>query len=149
MPRISQFMIRTALIHLALGVTLGGLALADKGLALAPWMATLRLSHIPVLLVGCMVQLALGVAVWMMPRLDALGNRGNLRFVWAGYLALNCGVLCGAVLPWNPAWVPGLALCAAVCGLVAALTIGWHLWRRVLPFRTLERPGTRQASTHQ
>ncbi len=144
MPRVSIFMIRTALLQLGLGATVGGLLLAEKGLALAPWLWTLRPGHIQILLMGWIVQLACGVAIWIMPRLDAAGGRGNLRLAWACYLALNVGVALAALyqplglaLRRDLAWAPALAGLLYAVAIVAAVA---HLWRRVLPFRTLPRP---------
>jgi photosystem II stability/assembly factor-like uncharacterized protein len=48
------------------------------------------------LLVGWMVQLAYGVAFWILPRLDASGNRGKVWLVWVCYGAL---VLAGCASP--------------------------------------------------
>lgn len=138
MPLVSRFMIRTALLHLALGSTIGGLLLAEKGLGLLPWLWLLRPSHIHLLLVGWTVQLACGVAVWMLPRLNAAGDRGNLLLVWVCYGALNGGVALAslhtplsAALGGLPAWP------LAVAGLLyalAALAAAGHAWRRVRPF---------------
>ena len=41
MPRLSRLMIRTALVWLALGYTVGGLLLLNKGLSMLPWLWTL------------------------------------------------------------------------------------------------------------
>jgi hypothetical protein len=136
MPRVSQVIIRTALVYLGVGYTLGALALAEKGLRLLPWLWTLKASHVHLLLVGAMVQLACGVAVWILPRLGARG-RGDLRVVWLGYAALNGGVLLASLHPplaallgplgWMPL-VAGLLYLAAIVAFVS------HAWRRVLPF---------------
>lgn len=145
MPLISVVIIRTALLQLALGATLGGLLLAEKGLHLAPWLWTLRPGHIQMMLIGWTVQLACGVAIWILPRLDAAGGRGSLRSAWVAYVTLNGGVLLAllhaplarvlrhASLGWMPA-LAGLLYAIAVTALVA------QLWRRVLPFRAHPRP---------
>ena len=38
MPRLSQLLIRTALIWLAVGTTIGGLMLLNKGVPQLPWL---------------------------------------------------------------------------------------------------------------
>jgi hypothetical protein len=139
MPLVSRVMVRTALLHLALGSTIGGLLLAEKGLGLLPWLWLLRPSHVHLLLVGWTVQLACGVAVWMLPRLDAAGDRGNLGLVWLCYGALNGGValaalhapLAAALGGVPPAWP---LVVAGLLYAVAALAAVAHVWRRVLPF---------------
>lgn len=91
MPRLSQLMIRTALVWLTLGSTIGGVLLLNKGIPLLPWLWTLRFTHVHLLLVGWTVQFACGVAFWILPRLDAGGARGDERLVWVCYGALNGG----------------------------------------------------------
>jgi hypothetical protein len=146
MPKLSQLIIRAALLWLGLGYTAGGLALLAKGLALPGWLWSLRASHVHMLLVGWTVQLAFGVAYWILPRLDTQGSRGDTRPVWLSYAALNAGVLLAA-LPApltalgapNPTWLP---VAAAAAQLLAVAAFAAHAWRRVLPFRTLPRSGS-------
>lgn len=148
MPRLSQLMIRAALLWLMVGFTAGAALLANKAVAILPWLWTLRLSHVHMLLFGWMVQLAFGVAFWILPRLDAAGDRGDERPAWLCYAALNAGVLAAALHdPLAPlaglaavGWMPVLA------GGLYALGVGaflFHAWRRVLPFRALPRPERR------
>jgi hypothetical protein len=145
MPRVSIFIIRTALLQLGLGATLGGLLLAEKGLHVAPWLWALRPGHIQIMLIGWTVQLACGVAIWILPRLDAAGGRGNLGLAWLCYGALNGGVSLAALhQPLSAlggraglAWMPPLA---GLLYLVAVAAVVGHLWQRVLSFRTLARP---------
>jgi hypothetical protein len=145
MPRLSQLMIRTALLWLAIGYSVGGLVLLNKGLPLLPWLWTLRAAHIHMLLVGWTVQLAGGVAFWILPRLDAQGTRGDERLVWGCYAALNTGVVLGALhdpLVALVAWA-GWASLPPLMGLlylVAAALFVWHAWPRVVSFRALPRP---------
>jgi hypothetical protein len=145
MPRLSQLMIRTALLWLATGYGVGGLVLLTKGLSLLPWLWVLRAAHIHMLLVGWTVQLACGVAFWILPRLDARGTRGDERLVWGCYAALNLGVLCGALhdpLVSLADW-PGWAALPTLMGLLyllAAALFATHAWPRVISFRLLPRP---------
>ncbi|MBK9713998.1 MAG: hypothetical protein IPO81_22250 [Kouleothrix sp.] len=146
MPRLSQLMIRTALVWLALGYSLGGLVLLNKGVPLLPWLWALRSSHIHILLVGWTVQLACGVAFWILPRLDAGGSRGDERLVWGCYLCLNVGVALAALhgpLTTLPAAAPiggALLIVVGLAYLAAALLFLLHAWPRVVPFRLLPRP---------
>jgi hypothetical protein len=145
MPRLSQLMIRTALLWLAIGYGVGGLVLLTKGLSLLPWLWMLRAAHIHMLLVGWTVQLACGVAFWILPRLDARGSRGDERLVWGCYAALNVGVLCGTLhdpLVALAGW-PGWAALPTLMGLLyllAAALFAMHAWPRVVSFRVLPRP---------
>jgi hypothetical protein len=145
MPRLSQLMIRTALLWLAIGYSVGGLVLLNKGVPLLPWLWALRAAHIHILLVGWTVQLACGVAFWILPRLDARGARGDERLVWGCYAALNGGVVLGALhdplaaLAVWPGWDALLPFMGLLYALAAAL-FARHAWPRVVAFRTLARP---------
>lgn len=150
MPRLSQLMIRTALIWLAIGYTLGALVLLNKGVPLFPWLWTLRMAHVHALLVGWMVQLASGVAFWILPRLDASGARGDERLVKLCYGALNAGVtlavlhdpLASAARVGDAPLYRAMLVGAGVLYLIAVAAFVAHAWRRVLPFRTLQRPNS-------
>ena len=145
MPALSRLMVRTALIWLAVGYAIGGLLLTQKGYPIANWVWSLRYTHVHILLVGWTVQLACGVAFWILPRLDARGSRGDERLVWGCYAALNGGVVLGALhdplaaLAAGPGWAVLPPLMGLLYALAAALFVR-HAWPRVVPFRTLPRP---------
>ena len=147
MPRLSRLLIRTALLWLAIGYAVGGLLLANKGYPLAAWLWSLRYTHVHMLLVGWTVQLAGGVAFWILPRLDASGSRGDERLVGWFYAALNGGVLLAAlrdplaalILRGSP--IPRVMLViAGLLYLAAAILFAAHAWPRVVAFRALPRP---------
>lgn len=136
-------MIRTALLWLGLGYTLGGLMLSNKGV---PWLASLwilRSMHVHILMIGWTVQCACGVAFWILPRLDAAGSRGDERSVWLCFVLLNAGVLTAVLyvllqmLHIDMLWLQALAGVLYAC---AALAFAHNAWPRVLPFRNLPRP---------
>jgi hypothetical protein len=145
MPRLSQLMIRTALAWLAVGYTIGGLLLLNKGVPLLAWLWTLRFTHVHLLLVGWMVQVACGVAFWILPRLDAGGSRGDERLAWVCYAALNIGVVLAAlhdplaaaagesVITRSMPVIAGGLYITAIAAFVA------HAAPRVVPFRVLPR----------
>jgi hypothetical protein len=142
-PRLSQIMLRTALVWIAVGYTLGSLVLFNKGVPFWPWLWQLRSAHVHVLLVGWLVQFAAGMAFWILPRLDPQGSRGNERLVWASYILLNSGVILAALHDPLAAAVPTLTRVmiggAGICYMLAAATFALHAWRRVVPFRTFPR----------
>lgn len=144
MPYLSQIMIRTALIWLAVGYTIGGLVLFNKGVPFLPQLWMLRTTHVHLLLVGWTVQLACGVAFWILPRLDARGDRGNEQLVWLCYFTLNSGVVLAALTDPLALWLEGTTrrvlpvLAGGLYGL-AAIAFVLHVCRRVLPFRILPR----------
>jgi hypothetical protein len=117
-------MIRTALLALAAGAALGALLLADPGLAdgLARW----RPFHGELLLVGWTVQLAFGVAYWILPRFREGRERGREELAWAAFVLVNLGVL--LVGAGQPAAGRGAEA-------MAAIAFAAHAWPRVKPFR--------------
>lgn len=139
-PRIAQWMIRTAFVWLGLGFTAGTLVLLQKAIPLAPWFWTLRLSHVHMLLIGWTVQLGVGVAYWIFPRFDTLGDRGVARWWLLGYLCLNGGVFAAAANDPVALLVPTIGhLLAVVSGILyisAAVALVPVLWQRVLPFHS-------------
>lgn len=104
MPTLSAWAIRTALAWLALAALIGGLILARDEIGV-PRLILLRPAHAEMMLVGWMMQLAFGVAHWILPLRrvapagEGLGALGPVLFV---VVALNLGVLLvilGAPLP--------------------------------------------------
>lgn len=130
MPRLSVWFIRLALAYLATGFTFGALLLANKGLAFAPLLWRLRPAHIELLLVGWMVQLAMGVAFWILPRFQA--SRGDVRPAWLALALINLGiglVALGLVVDlggWN-------VVAGRLAELAAVAAFAWHAWPRIKP----------------
>ena len=92
MPRFSQWIIRTAFIYLLLGFTLGALLLAHKGIPLHPLLWSWLPAHIEFLLMGWIVQLAMGVAFWILPRYWKKPRRPKARYMQIAFLLLNLGI---------------------------------------------------------
>jgi len=114
---------------------MGAVLLASKGTGW--WPAAWRLfpAHVEVTLVGWTVQLALGVAFWILPRLDAAGDRGDERPVWATFWLLNAGVVAAGALPSLGA-PAGVRLLGQLAEALAVALFALHAWRRVRPART-------------
>jgi hypothetical protein len=132
MPRLSCWFIRASLVYLALGFTLGAILLAVEGLDLGPSIRGVLPVHMEMLLVGWLVQLALGVAFWILPRFLWGAPRGNETLIWLAFWLINLGI--GGVIAETLFGVPGLAFAGrmAEVGGVLAFVIG--TWRRVRPF---------------
>lgn len=131
MPRFSRWAARLALAYLVLGFTFGGLLLSNKGVTYAPALWRLRPAHIEFLLVGWMVQLALGVAHWIIPRFRG-GKFGRVQLAWLALGLLNGGILLasfGALLGL-PAWA---LLAGRALEALAALAYLLYIWPRVRP----------------
>jgi len=96
-PFLSVLLVRTALCWLAAGVTMGALLLASKATPAPAWAFRLFHAHAEAVLVGWMVQLAMGVAWWILPKYPRLPERGPGAPVWAAWLLLNAGVVLAGV----------------------------------------------------
>ena len=124
-------MIRTALLALTAGATLGALLLAAPGIAgVIRW----RPLHAELLLVGWTVQLAFGVAYWILPRFRSGPERGPEALGWLAFALVNLGILLvglgRSVAGWEMA-----ALAGRGAEGLAALAFAAHAWPRVKPFR--------------
>jgi len=132
LPRPSVWLIRTALLHLGIGFTIGALILFEKGVPYADAIWALLPLHIELVLVGWTTQLALGVGYWILPRFLRGPARGDERLIWASYLLLNLGVLSAGVGGWLNA--PGAVLLAGrVAEMVAVALFALQAIPRVKP----------------
>lgn len=109
-----RWMIRAALIYLVIGVSLGFVMylaplFPDAGLY------RFRSVHIHLLLVGFMLQIVMGVALWMFPRMAVDPHYTPPRRGMTLFVLLNCGVFLRSagelygMVPVNTAYFVGLA----------------------------------------
>ncbi|MGC8856603.1 MAG: hypothetical protein ACP5QU_07380, partial [Anaerolineae bacterium] len=131
MPHLSRWFVRVALFYLSLGVTLGALLLANKGIPFAPFLWNILPAHIEFMFLGWMSQFALGIAFWILPRLNGAFPRGDERWTWNAFLLLNAGI-------WLVALAPGLPLSKlSLLGRVLEALAFWAFvignWRRIYP----------------
>jgi len=92
MPRLSQWMARTAFVYLLLGFTVGALLLGNKGIPLHPMLWSWLPAHIEFLLMGWIVQLTMSMAFWILPRFWAKPARPRENFATASFFLLNLGI---------------------------------------------------------
>jgi hypothetical protein len=123
-------MIRIALVHLLAGFTIGALLLANKGVPLHPMVWRLLPIHIELLLLGWTLQLALGVAFWILPRFGNARPRAGLA--WVAYLLLNLGIGVVAASVFLVT-VPALTFWGRLLEMGAVVTFALHAWPRVKP----------------
>lgn len=131
MPRLSLWFLRLAMIDLLLGFTLGAFILAAKALPTWGWAWVLLPLHIELLLYGWLLQLAMGVAFWILPRFARAPKRGNEYLAWAALGLVNTGLLvalAASLFAWHLARPWSVVLEAA-----AALSFALHAWPRVKP----------------
>ena len=95
MPKLSVWMIRAALLHLGIGFSFGALLLANKGVPFAAAIWHLLEPHIEILLLGWMLQLAMGVSFYALPRYAKQEDRfGKESLGWLSFMLLNTGLIC-------------------------------------------------------
>jgi cbb3-type cytochrome oxidase subunit 1 len=87
-------------LYLGAGFLLGALMLAQKGLPFDPAMLRLLPLHIEFVLFGWTLQLAMGIAFWILPRFSHEPRYGNRVFAWLAFVLLNVGVLCAGLGQW-------------------------------------------------
>jgi hypothetical protein len=85
------------------------------------------------LLIGWLVQLAMGVAFWIMPRFSTGQPRGNVSLIWVSFVLINAGLLIGSAQPWFLAAM----LTARILEVAAGIMFAIGLWRRVKPHAVL------------
>jgi hypothetical protein len=127
MPRLSVWFVRLSLVHLWLGITFGGLLLANKGIPFAPWVWTLLPAHMEILLVGWLAQLAMGIAYWILPRFSSGQPRGDQRFSLAALILVNAGIVF-SILPGAGWLLPGRGL-----ETLGVILFALGNWKRVKP----------------
>ena len=128
MPALTVYALRIALSYLGIGFTIGALMLGVRGVSASSEVLRLRPLHLELLLMGWTVQLAFGVAFWILPRRSGLG-RGNERLAWGSLLLLNLGVLTvgvGGVLSTSP----GVLIAGRFAELLAGVAFAAHAWPR-------------------
>lgn len=131
MPRLSVWFVRCSLVYLLLGLTLGALMLANKGIPFAPRAWNLLGPHIEFLLLGWMLQLAMGVAFWILPRLGSGSPRGKELLIYSAFVLLNLGIWIGALrLYLEPSW---LTVTGRVLEASSVLLFVLGSWRRIKP----------------
>lgn len=132
MPRLSVYFVRASLLYLLLGFTIGGLMLANKGVMISPSLWTLLPLHIEFALVGWMIQLAMGVAFWILPRFRRGTPRGNEGWSWSALVLVNLGILsCVLDVVSEESWMLPAGRTMEALGLIAFV---FGNWGRIKPF---------------
>ncbi len=132
MTRLSVWTVRTALLYLGVGFLLGALMLLQKGVPIDPSLLRLLPMHVEIVVLGWTLQLAMGVAFWILPRFSQGPRYGNLRLGWLAYVLLNAGILSAGLGQWL-GLSPAVFLFGRLAELLACLSFVLHAWPRVKP----------------
>jgi hypothetical protein len=136
-PRVSVWLVRTALVYLVAGAALGGLLLAVPGSGGPGWWR----AHAELMLFGWVLQLAIGVAYWILPKHAAGAARGPELIAAGIYPALNGGI-CLSVAAWLALLPPFLLAAGRVLEFSAVAAFAAAAWPRVKPFGVGRKLGT-------
>ena len=134
MPRLSVYFVRASLIYLLLGFTIGGLMLANKGIMISPAIMALLPLHIEFAFIGWMIQLAMGVAFWILPRFRKEPIRGNEHLSWLAFFLVNAGIIFVAVNIIFNSQI--FILVGRGMELLGLITFAFGNWKRIKPFDT-------------
>ena len=129
MPRLSVWFVRASFVHLLLGLFFGALILAQKGISFYPPVWNLFPLHVEFLLTGWLVQLAMGVAFWIIPRFSSGSPRGPVGLVWLSFALLNAGILAAAL----QLWFPNALLIGRIAEVCAGILFLIGSWRHIKP----------------
>ena len=132
MPLLSRYFVRSALLCLAVGFTIGGLILSAKAGAVDAGLWAWLPEHIALLLYGWLIQLSLGVGYWILPRVN-VAERGRRGWAWASFVVSQTGiglVLLSMLRLWIPAMV-GLFPLAVIWQATGVLLFAIHAWPRI------------------
>jgi hypothetical protein len=132
----ARFFIRTALAYLLAAFIVGGIILANQGLALDGRIGALLPVFYHLLMVGWVTQLICGVALWMFPPVSRAQPRGDERLGWLTYGALNAGLILRAIgeplYAWLSApWLGWTLALSAVLQVLASWAFVLAIWPRV------------------
>jgi cbb3-type cytochrome oxidase subunit 1 len=130
--RLSVWTVRTAMLYLAIGFLLGALMLFQKGVPVeGAWLRLLPL-HIEFVLMGWTLQLAMGVAFWILPRFSREPRYGQQRLGWIAYALLNLGVLSAGLGQWLQTQ-PLIPTLGRGLEILAVISFALHAWPRIKP----------------
>lgn len=135
MPHLSVLMIRAALLYLAGGFFFGGLMLFNKGIPFEGMIWRLLPVHVEMLIFGWMLQLAMGVAFWIVPRFSTEPRYGRVWLVKIAFVLLNVGVWLSAFSQWDMSMsaAPLTLLIGRVSMLLSGICFIVHIAPRIKP----------------
>lgn len=134
MPRLTVYFVRSSFLFLVAGFTLGAMLLVYKVAPLHPFLWWVRSSHIDFLLFGWTLQLAMGVAFWILPRSGG-GYRPRAFLAWWAFFLLNVGVLAAGIGTWFPL-SPSVHLAGRIAEFSAVGLFMMHAVPRIKSFGT-------------
>lgn len=136
MTSLVRRFLKTAILFLGIGLSIGGWMLVERertGRIASPYVAS---AHTHAILVGFVMMMILGVALWMFPRPPKGDTRYDPRLAEAAYWMLTTGtatrvtgeLLRAAVDTW---WLRWMIVAAGFLQILALLTFFATMWSRI------------------
>ena len=91
--RYQRWMIKTSLIYLFLGILIGFLTFLSGRFPELAWISGWRTVHVHLILVGSVIQIIMGVALWMFPRRKEPPGWTTEREGMTLYVGFNAGTV--------------------------------------------------------
>lgn len=131
MPRLSVWLVRASLVHMAIGFLFGALLLHHKGIPIYPWTWRLLLPHMELMIFGWTIQFVMGTAFWILPRFPTDPRFGKSPLGWWSLGLLNAGIVLTSAGYWFGA--NELALIGRLSVVGAVMLFAIVIWPRVKP----------------
>jgi hypothetical protein len=91
--RYQRWMIKTSLVYLFLGILIGLLTFLSGRIPQLAWISKWRTVHVHLILVGSVIQIIMGVALWMFPRRKEPPGWTTEREGMTLYVGFNAGTV--------------------------------------------------------
>jgi hypothetical protein len=91
--RYQRWMIKTSLVYLFLGILIGLLTFLSSRIPELAWISSWRTVHVHLILVGSIIQIIMGVALWMFPRRKEPPGWTTEREGMTLYVGFNAGTV--------------------------------------------------------
>ncbi len=141
MLQLARFYVKTSLIFLALGLMIGAHMSTGFFLRRVPPDSFLVQAHTHLLLVGFVLMMIMGVALWMFPKPAKDDSRYRPRLAWFGYVALAAATAIRATGELSLGFLgSGTSFAALFLGMATAggllqalggLAFAWNIWSRI------------------
>ncbi len=130
--------IKTAVLFLILGLAIGTWIIARREFALEYPSTYIVSAHTHALLVGFMIMMILGVALWMFPRPDKSDKRYSPLFAESSYWLLTIGTagrVVGELLRTqsHDLWLRSAIVIFSILQVVAIVLYFYTMWSRIRP----------------
>jgi hypothetical protein len=141
MPPLARTFVKAAFVYFVAAFVLGALMVLDQWLSFSRCLQATYYSHLHLLVVGWITQLAIGVAYWILPRFRKEQDahpRGSDTVTWGVLICLNAGLVLRFFfepfyLMGPRPWLAAVVALSGVLQALAALGFGWLIWRRIRP----------------